>query len=102
MIVLPLLDAVARALAQSLCHGRPVRAAARELFVTCGMPFRRLAGASACRHCLVKHATTAGLRPTFIGSHVLRHSHACRQLESGAPPKVLSDILGHLLPCHKP
>lgn len=98
VIVLPLLDAVARALAQYLRDGRPVHAAAREIFVTCGMPFRRLAGASSIRHRLVKYATAAGLRPAFIGSHVLRHSHACRQIEGGAPPKILSDILGHRRP----
>lgn len=97
-IVLPLLDAVARALAEYLRRGRPVHAVAREIFVTYGMPFRRLSAAGAIRHRLVKYAAAAGLTPVFIGSHVLRHSHACRQIESGAPPKVLSDILGHRRP----
>jgi len=36
--------------------------------------------------------------PPLDGSHVLRHSHACRQIEGGAPPKVVSDILGHRRP----
>jgi integrase len=97
-IVLPLLDDVARALAEYLRRGRPVHAVAREIFVTYGMPFRRLSASSAICHRLVKHAAAAGLTPAFIGSHVLRHSHACRQIEGGAPPKVLSDILGHRSP----
>lgn len=97
-IALPLLDAVARALADYLRRGRPVHAIAREIFVTYGMPFRHLSAASAIRHRLVKYAAVAGLTPAFIGSHVLRHSHACRQIEGGAPPKVVSDILGHRRP----
>jgi len=97
-IRLPLLDGVARALAGYLGNGRPRHAAAREIFVSHGMPFQGLTGASAIRHRLVKHATAAGLSPAFIGSHVLRHSHACRQIELGATPKVVSDILGHRRP----
>lgn len=95
---LPLLDGVGRALAAYLRHGRPRHAAAREVFVSHGMPFQRLTGASAIRHRLVKYAAAAGLSPAFIGSHVLRHSHACRQIELGATPKVVSDILGHRRP----
>ena len=97
-IVLPLLDAIARAIADYLRHERPVHAAAREIFVSHQMPYARLTASSAIQHRLVKHATAAGLAPTFLGSHVLRHSHACRQIESGAPSKVVSDILGHRRP----
>jgi site-specific recombinase XerD len=97
-IVLPLLDPVARALADYLHHERPAHAVAREIFVSHRMPHARLAGAGAICHRLVKHATTARLTPTFLGSHVLRHSHACRQIEIGATPKVVSDILGHRRP----
>lgn len=97
-IALPLLDPVARALADYVQRGRPVHAATREIFVSHRMPHRRLSGAAAIRHRLVEHAAAAGLKPAFIGSHVLRHSHACRQIEKGAPPKVVSDILGHRRP----
>jgi len=96
--VLPLLDPIARALADYLRHERPAHAAAREIFVSRKMPYSRLTASSAIRHRLVKHAAAAGLTATFLGSHVLRHSHACRQIESGAPPKVVSDILGHRRP----
>ena len=97
-IVLPLLDPIARALADYLRHERPPHAAAREIFVSRQMPYHRLTAASAIRHRIVKHAAAAGLTATFLGSHVLRHSHACRQIESGAAPKVVSDILGHRRP----
>lgn len=97
-IALPLLDSVARALADYARRGRPVHAAAREIFVSHRMPHRRLSGAAAIRHRLVEYAAAAGVKPAFIGSHVLRHSHACRQIEEGAPPKIVSDILGHRRP----
>jgi len=97
-IVLPLLDPIARALAEYLRHERPAHAAAREIFVSHHMPYARLTASSAIRHRLVKHAAAAGLTATFLGSHVLRHSHACRQIEGKAPPKVVSDILGHRRP----
>lgn len=96
-IVLPLLDPIARALADYMRHERPAHAAAREIFVSRQMPYARLT-AAAISHRLVKHAAAAGLTAPFLGSHVLRHSHACRQIESGAPPKVVSDILGHRRP----
>ena len=77
--MLPLLDPIARAFADYLRHERPAHAVAREIFVSHKMPHLRLTAASAIRHRLVKHASAAGLTPTFLGSHVLRHSHACRQ-----------------------
>ncbi|HEX7273209.1 MAG TPA: tyrosine-type recombinase/integrase [Casimicrobiaceae bacterium] len=97
-IVLPLLDPVARALAGYLRRGRPAHAVAREIFVSHRIPHQRLSASAAIRHRLVKYATAAGLTPVFIGSHVLRHSHATHQIEGGAPPKVVGDILGHRRP----
>jgi site-specific recombinase XerD len=97
-IVLPLLDAIAQSLADYLRHGRPTHVAAREVFVSHHLPHLRLTSAAVIRHRLAKHAAAAGLAPSFLGSHVLRHSHACRQIEGGAPPKVVSDILGHRRP----
>jgi site-specific recombinase XerD len=47
------------------------------------------------RHIIAKHARAAGITAAYLGSHVLRHSHACRELEQGVPPKVIGDILGH-------
>jgi integrase/recombinase XerD len=50
------------------------------------------------RHILVQHARAARVSAPFLGSHVLRHSHASRQVDLGVTPKVLSDILGHRHP----
>ncbi|EQD76971.1 site-specific recombinase, phage integrase family protein, partial [mine drainage metagenome] len=36
-----------------------------------------------------------GITAPFLGTHALRHTHACRQLELGTPPKIIGDILGH-------
>lgn len=96
--MLPLLDPVARALAQYLRHERPAHARARNVFVTDLMPHRALSGSTTIRHRLTKYAEAAGVSATFLGTHVFRHSHATRQIEGGAPPKIVADILGHRRP----
>ncbi|MBI3893297.1 MAG: site-specific integrase [Candidatus Wallbacteria bacterium] len=60
-IELPLLPAVARALAGYIQRARPSHAIARELFVTSALPHTRLTG-SAIRHLLRKHALAAGIK----------------------------------------
>jgi len=95
---LPLLPAVARALVTYLRRGRPTHAATRHLFLTMTVPHVRLSSSSAVRHILIKHARAAGVSAPYLGSHVLRHTHACRQMELGAQTKVIGDILGHRRP----
>lgn len=97
-ILLPLLPAVARALVTYLRQGRPQHVTTRHLFLTLKAPHRRLGGSSAVRHVLIKHARAGGVSAPYLGSHVLRHTHACRQLEQGTPPKIIGDILGHRRP----
>nr|WP_218192237.1 site-specific integrase [Pseudomonas sp. A46] len=92
---LPLLPPVARVLARYLRHGRPPHTPTRHVFVQMKMPFGPLASSSAVRHVLVKHARAAGLNASFLGSHVLRHSNSARQIDMGARPRVLSDLLEH-------
>jgi len=58
-------------------------------------PFKPLACAVSVRHILHTAAQRAGVTAPFMGTHVLRHTHACRQLELGAAPKIIGDILGH-------
>lgn len=96
-VKLPLLPAVARALAVYLRRGRPRHSVAREVFLTVGLPHYAIAP-SALRHQVRKYASLAGIPSEFRGSHVLRHSHATRQIDLGATPKVVSDILGHRRP----
>ncbi len=95
---LPLLPAVARVLVTYLRRGRPAHAPTRHLFLTLNAPHRRLGGSSPVRHILIKHAQAAGVSAPYLGSHVLRHTHACREFEQGVPPKVIGDILGHRRP----
>jgi len=92
---LPLLPAVAKVLARYLRHGRPPQTPTRHLFVRMKMPFGPLSGSSAVRHILIKHAQVAGLDAPYLGSHVLRHSNAARQIDVGTRPRILSDLLGH-------
>ncbi len=97
-VALPLLPPVARVLVAYLRHGRPQHARTRRLFVSLRAPHRPLAASSAVRHILHKHARAAGVSAPYLGSHVLRHTHACRELELGVAPKVIGDILGHRRP----
>jgi integrase/recombinase XerD len=92
---LPLLPAVARALADYLKRGRPARTLTRHLFVTLCMPLKGLAASVSVRNILHKAARRAGVTAPFLGTHAFRHTHASRQLELGTPPKIIGDILGH-------
>lgn len=92
---LPLLPNVARALADYLKRGRPPHTASRSLFITMRTPFSALAGSITVRHILGSAASRAGVTAPFLGTHVLRHTHATRQLDLGTPTKVIGDILGH-------
>lgn len=93
--LLPLLTDIAQALSNYLRHGRPTRSTTRRLFVTMRVPHGPLSSAVTIRHVLHAAAQQAGLPTTHLGTHVLRHTHACRQLELGTAPKLIGDILGH-------
>jgi integrase/recombinase XerD len=93
--MLPLLPAVARVLVSYLRRGRPGNTATRHIFVQMRVPHKPLASSGPVRHVLIKHARAAGVAAPYLGSHVLRHTHACRQMELGTPPKLIGDILGH-------
>lgn len=93
--VLPLLPAVGKVLAHYLRHGRPAHTPTHHVFVQMKVPFGALTCSSAVRHILVKHAKVAGIQAAYLGSHVLRHSNAARQLNVGTQPRVLTELLGH-------
>ena len=90
----PLLPAVAKVLARYLRHGRPPATPTRHVFVRMKMPFSPLGSSSAVRHILRKHAKAAGIAAPYLGSHVLRHSNAARQLDVGTCPRLLAELLG--------
>jgi integrase/recombinase XerD len=91
----PLLPAVAKAVAHYLRDGRPIETPTRHLFVQMQVPFGPLVASSAIRHIIAKHARAAGISATFLGSHVLRHTNAARQIDLGIRPRVVSELLGH-------
>lgn len=92
---LPLLPPIGEALAQYLRYGRPVDTLSRRLFVQMQVPFEPYLRASAIGHIVTKYAKKAGISASSLGSHVLRHSHAGRQIDLGIRPQILSDLLGH-------
>ena len=92
---LPLLPAVARAISDYLCHGRPMHAQTRRLLITRRAPYKTLSGSSVIRGILHRHARRADVTAPFMGTHCLWHAHACRQMELGTAPKLIGDILGH-------
>lgn len=93
--VLPLLPGVAKVLARYLRHGRPPHTPTRHVFVKMMVPFGPLTESAAVRNILVTHAKVAGIQAAHLGTHVLRHSNAARQLDVGTQPRVLSELLGH-------
>jgi integrase/recombinase XerD len=97
-ILLPLLPAAARALASYLQHSRPSPSHYRQVFLRSLMPHRPFTHSTGIAHMLTKYGQKAGVTTGPLGSHVLRHSQATRQVELGTPLKLVGDILGHQYP----
>lgn len=93
-IELPLLPGAARVVARYLRQCRPPDAPTRALFVRRSMPHVAFSS-SAIRYAIRKYARKAGLQAAVFGGHVLRHSHASRQVDQRTPARILSSILGH-------
>lgn len=91
---LPLLPAVAKALTAYLRWERPLTKATDSVFLRKSMPYTPITS-GAIRHRIRLYAAQAGLSAKVIGAHAFRHSHASRQVDSGANLKVVSEILGH-------
>jgi len=96
-IELPLLPPVAKALAAYLQTERPSHVQSRRIFLNPKTPYAPLTSGG-IRHRIRHYACQAGIDVPVLGAHVLRHSHATRQIDVGANPKVVSDILGHCRP----
>jgi integrase/recombinase XerD len=93
-IELPLLPAVSKALTAYLRWERPPARSVHSLFLRKNMPYESITSA-AIRYRIRHYARLAGIPARVIGAHAFRHSHASRQIDSGANVKVVSDILGH-------
>lgn len=96
-IDLPLLPPVSRALSTYLQKERPGNVDTRRIFLSMNMPHDPLTS-SAIRHRIRLYARRAGIAADVIGAHAFRHSHASRQIDTGANLKVVSDIMGHRNP----
>jgi integrase/recombinase XerD len=93
-VELPLLPAVATALMDYLRWERPPAKGRIHLFLRKNMPYEPITS-GAIRHRIRHWATLAGIPAKVLGAHAFRHSHATRQVDTGANIKVVSDILGH-------
>lgn len=93
-IELPLLPAVAKALTSYLRSERPPAKGTVRVFLSKKMPYEPITS-GAIRHRIRLYARQAGVSTKVIGAHAFRHSHASRQVDSGANLKVVSEILGH-------
>jgi integrase len=91
LTILPLLGGPGRAIAAYL-RATPRPKARRRLFLQTQAPFAPLTFSGLARRW---EQYTAAARVSYRGTHALRHTHASRQIEMAAPPKVVSDILGH-------
>lgn len=96
-IELPLLPAVAKALTAYLQWERPPARGIHSLFLRKNMPYEPITS-SAIRYRIRHYARLARISAKVIGANAFRHSHASRQIDSGANVKVVSDILGHRSP----
>jgi site-specific recombinase XerD len=93
-IELPLLPAVGKALSAYLRWERPPAKSIQHIFLRKSMPYEPMTS-GAIRYRIRCYARLAGIKAKPLGAHVFRHSHASRQVDSGANIKVVSDILGH-------
>ena len=94
-MTLPLLPEVARALAQYIRTSRPKPSAYRQVFLSHSIPHGPFAQSGVLRHRVRAWARRAGVEAPILGTHLLRHSHATRQVVLGTAMKTLGDILGH-------
>ena len=97
LIDLPLLPPVAKALSEYLQKERPSHAVTRRIFLNKNMPHNPLTSGG-IRHRIRLYAHLADITADVIGAHAFRHSHASKQIDAGANPKIVGDILGHRNP----
>ncbi len=93
--VVPMGSQLARALGRYLAEGRPAFLRSpdeRHVFLTrLGRPFTRMGVFKMLR----ERAAAAGVDPSMVSPHVLRHCFATHLLEHGADIRAIQEMLGH-------
>ena len=97
-ITLPLLPEVARALANYIRTSQPKPSVYRQVFLSHSIPYGPFTESGVLRHRVRAWARRAGVEAPVLGTHLLRPSHATRQVELGTAMKTLGDILRHRNP----
>ena len=95
--LLPMPADVGKAVATYIRYARP-SCLCRRVFIRLNAPHQGLAGASNVGYVVRRALRRAGLKPSFTGSHLLRHSLATRMLRGGASLTEIGKILRHQLP----
>lgn len=91
---LPIPQDVGAALADYLCHVRPV-CASRRVFVRMRAPHRGFASSVAISSLVRRALAHAGLDPAHKGAHLLRHTVATQMLRQGASLAEIGELLRH-------
>lgn len=92
--VVPLPWLTGRAIAAYLQYGRP-QTNRREVFVRHRPPLNAGASLDIVRNAIRYAAERCGLQERIRGTHIFRHTMACRMAQGGAPFKEIADLLRH-------
>lgn len=92
--LVPLVEEAGRALAEYIVHGRPqVREA--TVFLRHVPPVGPLACSATLSAIIRRRPWRVGIRPSWAGAHLIRHSLATRMVQQARPVKEIADLLGH-------
>jgi site-specific recombinase XerD len=92
--VVPLPRLTGQAIAAYLEHGRP-QTTRREVFVRHRPPLNAAANVDIIRNAVRYAAERCGLQQRVRGTHIFRHTMACRMAQGGTPFKEIADLLRH-------
>ncbi len=92
--VMPLPRPTGKAIATYLRRGRP-QTTRREVFVRHRPPLNAEANLDIVRNAVRYAAERCGLQQRVRGTHIFRHTMACRMAQGGAPFKEIADLLRH-------
>ncbi|WP_176385995.1 site-specific integrase [Paraburkholderia youngii] len=92
--IVPLPKLTGNAISEYLQYGRP-NTARREVFVRHRPPLDAAANLDIVRNAVRYAAARCGLQQRVRGTHIFRHTMACRMAQGGVPFKEIGDLLRH-------